>query len=492
MVARSGIDEGPAAASIPNLPYRPDRSIVDLLLLAGVVALLSLSNFALEFFGLPYNSIGGSIVSKIHPATYLFSLALGLAVIANRNPVGYLINLLFRSLGSVFLLAACILLWVFISRYKNDQPASFLIDTLMAAALIVMLFADAGERTRLSIARAVHIIMVLNCFLAIVEGLSGWRLFPFVLNGLQQTWEYRATALFGHPLIGALITGVYAVILITVRDVRGLSQRWRLPILLLCMVTMPFIGSRTSFTVVYAVAAAVMGLKALRFLRGGAVSVRMLLAVLVLAPLGVVAVTAMFQMGLFDNFLNRFIHDKSSAQSRIQLFSLFRDFGLREFLVGQTSLVLDTNVRWNGLTEGIENSWVGHLVSYGIVMSAVLWFGIAGWFVDMLRAGGRGAILPLLFVFLIISTTVGISGKTTMLTIPTVLILALVAGEGADGLPAMRPDSTNDVLSRIGRGPPPIVAGGARLPTIKEARLNGDQPQVRPPGFATTPVTGEA
>jgi hypothetical protein len=126
MAARLGIDEGPATAGIMSLSRKPGRGIVDLLLLVGVVALLSLSSFALEFFGLPYNSIGGSIVSKIHPATYLLSLALGVAVIANRNPVGYLIDLLFRCMSSVFLLAACILLWVFISRYKDDQPASFL------------------------------------------------------------------------------------------------------------------------------------------------------------------------------------------------------------------------------------------------------------------------------------------------------------------------------------------------------------------------------
>ncbi|PSJ58893.1 VpsF family polysaccharide biosynthesis protein [Pseudaminobacter soli (ex Li et al. 2025)] len=472
MAARWNIDDGPATASISSLPHGTGRGIVDLLFLIGVVALLSLSDFALEFFGLPYNSLGGSILSKIHPATYLFSLALGFAVVANRNPIGYLIDLLFRSMGSVFLLAACILLWVFISRYKGDQPASFLIDTLMGAALIFLLFADAGERTRLTIARAVHIIMVLNCFLAIAEGLSGWRLFPFVLGGREQTWEYRATALFGHPLIGALITGVYAVILMTVHDVRGLSERWRLPIVLLCMVTMPFIGSRTSFAVVFAMAAAVIGLKVLGFLRGGTVPIRMLLTLLVLAPLGIVAVTAMFQMGLFDNFLDRFMHDKGSAQTRIQLFNLLRDFSFRELLVGQTKLGLDTNVRWNGLTEGIENSWVGHLVRYGIVMSAVLWFGIAGWFVDMLRIGGRGAILPLAFVFLIISTTVGISGKTTMLTIPTVLILALVVRERTAGLPVTRPDRTDDVLSRIGRGTPPISAGSGRVRRHQKVELS--------------------
>jgi hypothetical protein len=65
----------------------------------------------------------------------------------------------------------------------------------------------------------------------------------------------------------------------------------------------------------------------------------------------------------------------------------------------------------------------------------VLWVGIAGWFADMLRAAGRSAILPLVFVFLVISTTVGISGKTGMLTLPAVLILALTAETEKPGRP---------------------------------------------------------
>ena len=424
------------------------RGIVDLLLVVAVIALLALSNYALEFFGIPYDSSSGSIITKIHPATYLFGIALTLAVIANRNPIVYTSGLLLRCLGSTFLLVACLLLWVFISRYKSDQSASFLIDALMAAAIISMLFADAGERARLGVARVVHILLVLNCFIAITEGLTGWRLFPFIIGERVQTWDHRATALLGHPLGGALITGIYAVILMTVRDVRGLSERWRLPIVLLCMVTMPFLGARTSFAVVYATAAAIVLWGMLRFLRGGSVSVRALLLLTVLVPLGVVAVVAMFQLGLFDNFFNRFSNDSGRAETRLLLFNLFDDFGLRDLLVGQSSLSLDTNVRLSGLSEGIESSWAGHLLRYGIVLSMVLWFGIAGWFADMLRAGGRGAILPLFFVFLVISTSVGISGKTSMLTIPSVLILALIARAPDGGSSA--PRFEDDLFSRIG------------------------------------------
>lgn len=449
MSARWTIGEQAFDRLEPGTSRRSGRGIADLLLLLAVIALMTLSDYALEFFGIPYISLGGSIVTKIHPATYLIVAALALAVIANPNPVVYTFDLLARCLGSTCLLVACLLMWVFISRYKPDYAASFLIDTLIAAALLFFLFADAGERTRLIIARVVHVIMAANCLLSIFEGISGWRLFPFVVGGVEQTWEYRATALLGHPLAGALITGVYAVILLTVRDVRGLSERWRGPIVLLCLAAMPFIGSRTSFAVVFATAAVVAGLGFLRFLRGNPVNVHKLLVVMTLVPLGIAVLATLFQMGLFDNFIERFMNDKGSAESRVRLFDLFDDFTLQDFLVGQTLGTLDTNVRLNGLTQGIENSWVGHLVRYGIVTSAVLWFGVAAWFADMLRAAGRGAILPLTFVFLVISTTTGISAKISMLTIPAVLILALVARGPEEKMLAVE----DDQLSRAGARP---------------------------------------
>jgi hypothetical protein len=104
-------------------------------------------------------------------------------------------------LGSAFLLISCLLLWVFISRYKPDVSASFLIDALMVAAMISMLFVDANEHARGNVARAVHVLVAPNCVIAIIEASTGWRLFPFVVEGQVQTWDYRATALFGQGIV---------------------------------------------------------------------------------------------------------------------------------------------------------------------------------------------------------------------------------------------------------------------------------------------------
>ena len=69
---------------------------------------------------------------------------------------------------------------------------------------------------------------------------------------------------------------------------------------------MPFIGSRTSFTVVYAVGAVIAGRSILGFLRGQAINVRTQLALLVLVPLAVVALAGLYQAGIFDKFIGRF------------------------------------------------------------------------------------------------------------------------------------------------------------------------------------------
>jgi hypothetical protein len=212
------------------------------------------------------------------------------------------------------------------------------------------------------------------------------------------------------------------------------------------MAAMPFIGSRTAFVIVVVTAAAVAGLRVLRFLRGEPIDTRKLLALLVLAPLGVVVLAILFQQGLFDNFIGRFLNDNNSAQTRFRLCDLFDNLNMYDLFVGQSFVVLDTNVRLNGLSEGIENSWAGHLLRYGVVMSVVLWCGVAAWFGDVLRAAGRAGILPLVFVFLVISTTTGISAKSSMLTIPAVLILSLVARVPQEE--AARVD--NALLSRIG------------------------------------------
>lgn len=424
----------PAAALAASPPVRAaagGRGPVDFLAGLGVLALFCLSGYALEYFGIPYVSDGGSILTKLHPYLYLFALALLVAVVANPDPVGYAASLAVRRPGSIAVIAACGVIYVFVSRYKPDMSAAYLGDAMISAALVSLVLADSPERARLWLARMLHAIVIVNALLAIVEVSTHWRLFPFGIKGDYMVWDYRATALFGHPLDGALATGVYAVILMTAPRVPGLAARLRLPVILLCMAAMPAIGARTSFAIVYGIAAVMAGLGLLAFLRGRRVGRGTLLVVLVGAAVLPLAAAAAWHAGYLDGFLGRFQNDSGSADARFDLYNLFSHYGLQEMVAGYSPIEYRTRIRVEGLESGVENALVGHLMQFGIPLSMMLWCALAAFLADLIREAGRHALIPTVFMLLVISTSVGISGKTTMLVMPVAIMLILLGGSGA-------------------------------------------------------------
>lgn len=418
---------GTADAVPPRASAAAGRGPVDVLAWLGVLLLFGVSGYALEYFGIPYVSVGGSILTKLHPATYVFTLALAVAVIANPDPPGYLASLASRRLGAIAMLAACSVIYVFISRYKPDMTAAYLVDAMMSAAIVMLVLADSPAPARLWLARLIHALVIANALLAIVEVATGWRLFPFGVAGIYSTWDYRATALFGHPLDGALATGVYAVILLTAPAVPGLAARLRLPVVLLCMAAMPAIGARTSFAIVYLVAGVIAALGLVSFLRGRVkTSHTALLVVLAGAALLPLAALAAYDLGYLDGFLGRFQNDSGSADSRFGLYSLFSHYGLTEMLTGYSLIELKTRIRVEGLESGVENAWVGHLLQFGIPLAVMLWCALAAFLADLIRVTGRYALVPTVFMLLVISTSVGISGKTNMLVMPVIIMLVLL------------------------------------------------------------------
>lgn len=424
---------GTAGAPVASRP-RHGLNPVDLLVCLGVLLLFCLSGYALEYFGVPYVSDGGSILTKLHPAFYVFGLALLLAVVANPDPLTYGLGLAARRPGSIALIVACAIIYVFISRYKAGMSAAYLGDAMISAAMVALLMADTSEAAHRWLARMLHAIVITNALLAIVEVSTHWRLFPFGVAGSYMTWDYRATALFGHPLDGALATGVYAVILLTVPQLPGLAPKLRLPVILLCMAAMPAIGARTSFAIVYLVAAVTAALALFTFLRGRTqVSHATLLLVLAGAAVLPLAAAAAYDMGYLDGFLGRFQDDSGSAGTRLSLYNLFSRYGLMEMFTGYSQVELRTRIRIEGLESGVENAWVGHLLQFGVPLAVMLWSALAAFLADIIRVAGRHAIVPIIFTLLVISTSVGISGKTTMLVMPVTIMLILLGRPDATG-----------------------------------------------------------
>ena len=61
--------------------------------------------------------------------------------------------------------------------------------------------------------RLLHLLMFANALLALAEFALGFRLTPLDAGGVIIEGDWRASALLGHPLTNAVLTGSYLIIL---------------------------------------------------------------------------------------------------------------------------------------------------------------------------------------------------------------------------------------------------------------------------------------
>src|SRR5690606_6737276 len=122
------------------------------------------------------------------------------------------------------------------------HPFSFIIDTLFAPLAFFALLVDADENLRRRLATLTHVELALNAIIAIGELLGGWRLTPFYVGGEAIGWDWRSTALLGHPLVNALLAGLYLTILAS--GATRLSAALLAPAILLQLVALAAFGGR--------------------------------------------------------------------------------------------------------------------------------------------------------------------------------------------------------------------------------------------------------
>ena len=179
----------------------------------SLLALFGMSSMLLTQLGFNYEMAGGSIIEKMHPGTWIALLASAVALIA-----GSALTILWRFLDRHPLLIAYIATWSLLLVYiiaVQKLPFTPIIDTFLLPVIIFFLLDQLSSHEKKTLASAVHVFMLLNSLLGLGEVITGWRLTPYVVGGEEITADWRATALMGHPLANACITGTYALMMLT-------------------------------------------------------------------------------------------------------------------------------------------------------------------------------------------------------------------------------------------------------------------------------------
>lgn len=408
--------DGPAA---PGL-----RRTAAALTLSGTLCFFLVSPMLLDRWGFNYGLAGGSALEKMHPGTWLILMAFACRAAAEGNPLAFLVAVA-RGYG-----ALCLYLcgWALLmAQAMLVQKIAFtpLLDTFLMPALLLVLLADLPGAALRRLAGALHAVMAANALIALFEFFTGQRLTPFLVAGFEISGEWRATALLGHPLSNAALTGCYVLVLMA-GGWRSLPRGSVLPLVALQTVAMVAFGGRAALVLLLLALALKGGLMLLRLLAGARVPLSSACVAAALLPLGVAVVYGAVEAGFFDRFAQRFVSDDGSASARLAMVQVLQAFPFGDILIGPDPARLATLVRVEGIEFGIESFWIAMILTYGLAASAALFAGLGLFCLEIARAAGGRGLPVLLYFFAVASTSVSLSSKTVLLGMAVALIVPIL------------------------------------------------------------------
>ncbi len=402
---------------------RPMAVVVLIFLTVGFTVLVSA--YVLDAHGIPYGVAGGNPLFKIHPMTYCGLVAFAVATLSSPDPLGYIKRKIERFPGTSYFVVILVLMIVWTALIQR-QPLTSLIDTFLSAILLIYLISDLTPRQHRILTNCIHVVMCANALLGIAEVATGWRLTPLIVSGTELTWDWRASAFFGHPLENAMITGLYTLMLAFGADAR-LPLPARLAIIALECLSQAAFGGRASMSISFAILALRAIYIFVGILRGDRFDPRLAAVILMILPLGIGAVLVAYDAGLFDRLLERFTDDNGSAATRVSLLRIFFGFPFTDLLIAPPPDLLAEGVYMEGTDAGIESFEFAFFLQYGLLISLSFFCGLAGMTFDLWRIGGRWALLHIFYFYLVASGAASLSVKGQSLAQFTVLFMTIEA-----------------------------------------------------------------
>jgi len=370
---------------------------------------MAISPFVLDSNGIPYTTPGGNPLFKIHPMTYLAVLAFIAAAIAYGNPLAYLARCAATFPGTAYFLVILVImiLWTLLIQH---QPLTSLVDTFVPAALLIFLIPELTPRQHRALVIAIHLFMNANAMLGMVEVASGWRLTPLMLQGVSILWDWRASALLGHPLENAMLSGAYLLMLLFGAD-RTVPAPLRVAIIALQMAGLVAFGGRTAMVLSFGLVFLRMLMTTAGIIAGKRFDARIAGLVVAALPILIGVGLLAYDVGVFDRMIERFTNDGGSADTRISILRIFNSFPLYDLLMGPDPDVLVSKADIEGTTAGIESFIFGFFLQSGMIISLIFFCGLAAMTYDLWRIGSRTGLVSIVFFYTVAAGAASLSVK---------------------------------------------------------------------------------
>lgn len=413
-------------SSVRLAPIVPPATRLFGVALAFTIALfLMVSPLMLDNFGWHYGAPGGSVIEKIHPATWVLFAILFLSAAVRGNPLSALVEAGHRHPG-VLLYAAGVGVLIAQAIIILRQPFTVYIDTFLAPVAAFLLFHQMTEARGHRLSLLIHALFFLNAVIGIAEFVFGFRVTPFVIEGVEFAAEWRSSALLGHPLSNALMTGCY-VLALAVGAGREMPFFVRLTVFAVTALSMAVFGGRAATLVLILLLAALGIKKMLAILAGGKMDLRGVWFMLAAIPVAIAGSLFIYDVGFFDRFLSRIFDDDGSAGTRLAMLYLFRHLSWYDLMFGADPSHLQTYTTIYGLELGIESFWLAMIMVNGLVVALPFFVALGVFCLAVARAAQMG---PALWVFVsffaVASASLSLSAKTPDFAILVIMILVLL------------------------------------------------------------------
>lgn len=390
----------------------------------AVMTLFFISNLMLQHLGIEYETPGGSPLEKIHPATYLATMAFGLMLVVRLNPFDGLDDIVTHHKGTVALFFAWLALLAHIT-FVQQSPFTMVVDTFLLPILFLVLLTRLSEANMRFLAWFLHALMAANAILGFVEIAIEQRMTPLVANGVALTGDWRATAFLGHPLANATATGAYILIMI-LGGGRDLPPMLRVAALSLQVPAMAVFGGRAAMVLLGLFGGIVLARQLTRVVAGRRITLPGAATLAVILPAAVAGTLALGVMGFFDRFLERFVEDDGSAETRVNMLVLLGQIPTRELWFGPDPEHVATLQILEGLEFGIESFWIAFLAYYGILICIPFFVAFFAFILDLWKVTQPQSWWVLVYFVLVCSTSASLSGKTTSFAVFVCLLLILL------------------------------------------------------------------
>jgi hypothetical protein len=394
-------------------------------LTAVAVALLFLvSGLMLQAMGIAYDTAGGALWQKIHPATYAAFLAVICLALARVDIVGFIDDVARWHKGTMLFLGLWVLLFVHVAVFVHSSIAP-IVDTFLLPVMLLILLTRVSEAQASTLAIFVHAAMTANALIALFEFSTGARLTPLVAENITLVADWRSSALLGHPLQNALLTATYTLIMVQGGG-RDLSRMVRLGVIVLQIAALVVFGGRVATLLLLAFAGVALTIQLWRAVRLRQLTSMNAAIFAAIVTMTVVGLALLIGGGFFDLFLKRFAQDQGSADARVAMFDLLSQMPFFAFLFGSDPEHVATLQRLEGIEFGIESFWVAFVAFYGIVISIPFFAGLIAFLLDVKRMARAPAGWAIFFFIAVCSTSLSLAGKTTAFAIFVAMVLLLL------------------------------------------------------------------